>query len=68
MTKSKFIAFEKVRRSGLTNMYDINQVKFIAVSKYGQILTNKDCFDIMLNYDKYFRKYIADKTIWKNEQ
>jgi len=65
MTKAKFLAFEKVRRSGLTNMHDINQVKFIAASKYGQILTNKDCFNCMLSYDKYFRKYLEDKTIWK---
>jgi hypothetical protein len=57
MTKAKFIAFEKVRKGGLTNMYDINQVRFISASKYGQILTNKDCFDIMLNYDKYKIKY-----------
>lgn len=44
MTKAKFIAFEKVRKSGLTNMYDINKVRLIAVAKYGQILTKKDCF------------------------
>lgn len=66
MTKAKFIAFEKVRRSGLTNMYDINEVRLIAI-KYGQILSNKDCFDCMLNYDKYFRKYLADKSIWKKQ-
>lgn len=57
MNKKKFLAFEKVRKSGLTNMYDINQVRFISASKFGQILTNKDCFDIMLNYDKYKIKY-----------
>ena len=57
MRKEKFWAFEKVRRSGLTNMYDIDQVKFISASKYGQILSNKDCFDIMLNYEKYKQKY-----------
>ena len=68
MTTAKFIAFEKVRRSGLTNMYDINQVKFMAASKYKQILTNKDCFDCMLNYDKYRRKYLENKTIWKQKQ
>jgi hypothetical protein len=68
MTKAKFIAFEKVRRSGLTNMYDINQVKFISAGKYGQILSDKDCFDCMLNYDKYFRKYLEDKSIWKSKQ
>jgi hypothetical protein len=62
MTKAKFLAFEKVRKSGLTNMYDINQVKFISASKYGQILANKDCFDIMLNYDKYKIKYGGKKN------
>lgn len=61
MTKAKFISFEKVRRSGLTNMYDINKVRLIAI-KYGQMLTNKDCFDIMLNYDKYKQKYEGKKN------
>ncbi|HRZ34000.1 MAG TPA: hypothetical protein P5548_03840 [Candidatus Moranbacteria bacterium] len=56
MTKAKFITFEKVRKSGLTNMYDINAVRLIAI-KYGEMLSNKDCFDIMLNYDKYKIKY-----------
>ena len=57
ITKSKFQTYEKVRKSGLTNMYDINEIRFIAVSKYGQELTKKDCFDIMLHYDKYKEKY-----------
>lgn len=57
MNKKKFLAFEKVRLSGLTNMYDINEVRFIALAKFKQELTKKDCFDIMLNYDKYKIKY-----------
>ncbi len=61
MRKEKFLVFEKVRRSGLTNMLDINEVRFIAVSKYGQALTKKDCFDIILNYDKYKKKYGSKK-------
>lgn len=67
MTKAKFIAFEKVRKSGLTNMYDINQVQFIALAKFKQEFTKKDCFEIMLNYDKYRRKYLEDKSIWKKQ-
>ena len=67
MTKAKFLAFEKVRKSGLTNMYDINEVRFIALAKFKQELTKKDCFDCMLNYDKYFRKYLAEKSIWKKQ-
>lgn len=57
ITRAKFQVFEKIRKSGLTNMYDINEVRFIAISKYGQELTKKDCFDIMLHYDKYKQKY-----------
>ena len=57
MKKEKFVAFEKVRESGLTNMFDINEVRFIAVAKFGQILSHEECFDIMLNYDKYKVKY-----------
>lgn len=67
MTKAKFIAFEKVRRSGLTNMLDINEVRFIAASKFGEILTKEDCFDCLLKYDKYVRKYLVDKSIWKKQ-
>lgn len=57
ITKSKFHAWEKVRKSGLTNMLDINEIRFIAVSKFKQKLAKKDCFDIMLHYDKYKKKY-----------
>jgi hypothetical protein len=57
MTKAKFIAFEEVRLSGLTNMFDIKAVQAGAL-KYGQTLSNSDCFKIMLNYDKYFKKYL----------
>lgn len=67
MTKAKFLIFEKVRLSGLTNMYSVDDVRLISI-KYGEMLSVKDCFEIMLNYDKYFRKYLADKSIWKKEQ
>ncbi|MDP1815217.1 MAG: hypothetical protein Q8K92_12275 [Leadbetterella sp.] len=66
MTKAKFIAFEKVRRSGLTNMFDINEVRLIS-AKYGLMLSQKDCFDIMLNYDKYALKYLA-KLKWNQRK
>lgn len=67
MIKNKFIAFERVRRSGLTNTFDLNEVRYMAM-KNGQMLSKKGCFDIMLNYDKYFRKYLEDKSIWKKER
>jgi hypothetical protein len=57
MKKEKFVAYEKVKESGLTNMLDINEVRFIAASKYGQILSHEDCFSAMLHYDKYKAEY-----------
>jgi len=62
MRKEKFLAFEKVRLSGLTNMHDVNEVRFIALAKFKRELTKKDCFDIMLNYDKYIQKYGGKKN------
>ena len=56
MTKQKFLAYEKVRESGLTNMFDVNEVILLAKS-YSQKLTKPDCFEIMLNYLKYKKKY-----------
>lgn len=66
MTKARFIIFEKVRRSGLTNMYNVDEVRLVS-AKYGEMLSVKDCFEIMLNYDKYRRKYLEDKSIWKKQ-
>ena len=62
MTKAKFIAFEKVRKSGLANMYDINEIIFISLAKFKQKLTKKDCFDIIVNYDKYKQKHGGKKN------
>jgi hypothetical protein len=56
ISKKKFQVFEKVKKSGLAKMYDIDSVRLVAI-KYGQILTNKDCFDLILNYDKLKEKY-----------
>jgi len=63
MTKSKFIAFEKARISGLARIHDINEIIFVGI-KYGQKLSKKDCIDCLMNYDKYVRKYLVDKSIW----
>jgi hypothetical protein len=67
MTKAKFVAFEKVRRSGLARIHDINEVIFVGF-KYGQILSKEECIDCLMNYDKYVQKYLIDKRIWKRKQ
>lgn len=56
MTKAKFIAFEKVRKSGLANIYNIDEVRLVS-AKYGKVLSIKDCIEIMFNYEKYRKKY-----------
>lgn len=56
MTKQKFLAYEKIRQSGLTNMYDVNVIITLA-SESGKKLTKEDCIKIMLNYDKYRKRY-----------
>ncbi len=56
INKDKFQAYEKVRKSGKTNMMDINMVILLA-ERYGQKLTKEDCFKIILNYDKYEKQY-----------
>jgi len=47
MNKEKFEAYEAVRESGVTNMFNVKLV--------GQLsgLSKEECFDIMDNYDVY---------------
>jgi len=58
ITKEKFIAYEKVRQSGLTNMFDVNKVIDLAILICGVELEKEEVLDIMKNYTKYFEKYI----------
>jgi len=51
ITKRKFEAYEAVRVSGITNMFDTR-----VVSKYSD-LTREECVDIIKNYGKYIKKY-----------
>ena len=52
MTKNKFNQYESIRRSGITNMFDVGRV--IALSKD---LTREEVIDIMNNYDSYEKKF-----------
>jgi hypothetical protein len=56
ITKEKFIAYVKVQHSGITNMYAVNKV--VKLSK--NVLTEKDCFEIMRGYAYYKDKYMPD--------
>lgn len=55
MTKEKFICYENIRKSGVTNMFDVNKV----IELSGDILDKKDILDIMKNYKKYYNEFIS---------
>ena len=53
ITKEKFQAYEGVRSSGLTNMFDIKAVMALSCAQ----LTKEDCLEIMKNYSKLNKQY-----------
>lgn len=54
--REKFIAYENVRKSGVTNMFDVK-----AVCYYAEVeLTRADCIYIMQNYAELYEKYIGN--------
>src|SRR5438046_6344377 len=56
ITKEQFLAYEKVRRSGKTNMFAVNKVIALA----GEKLTKLDCLEIMKNYSLYREVYLKE--------
>lgn len=51
ITKEKMQAYEKVRSSGVTNMYAVEVVMQLSG------LEKEECLDIMKNYNKYMKQY-----------
>lgn len=62
MTKEKFLAFEKIRQAGVTNMNDIEQVITLAADAYDVDLTGQDCKNIMANYSKYKQMFLMGEN------
>jgi hypothetical protein len=56
--ESKFLAYEKVRRGGKTNMFDVRRVINLAKAR----LTEDDCFYIMKHYAELAKKYLELKV------
>lgn len=57
MTKKKFKAYLTVRESGITNMFDLPEVKQLARKLANTELTSEEIFDAMSNFAKYSRMY-----------
>ena len=55
ITKDDIQAYEDVRQSGVTNMFDVGRV--VAISG----LTREQCMEIMKNYDLYMTKYKIER-------
>jgi len=52
ITKDKFMSYEKVKLSGVTNMFMVSQVMSLSG------LTKEECFFIMKNYSKLAEQYL----------
>lgn len=55
VSENKFLAYEEVRKSGKTNMFDISNV----IGLSGGILSKEDCLEIMKNYSELKDEYLA---------
>ena len=54
MNKDKFLVYENIRQSGLTNMFAINMVIELSCDN----LTKEDCLNIMENYHVYSKRWL----------
>jgi len=52
ITKEQFLAYEKVKESGKTNMFDVGKVKELSGLKREKII------DIMTGYEKLCQMYL----------
>lgn len=57
ITEEKFGAFNKVRESGVTNMFDTKMVIYHAVQLANVLLTKEDVIDIYRNYSTYLKQF-----------
>lgn len=55
--KKKFLTYESIRKSGITNMFNVT---FVCELSNG-VLSRQDCFYIMKNYSELLEKYLGGK-------
>jgi hypothetical protein len=60
MTKEKFLAYKEAKEDGMLEEHIEAVVQHIFLQSR-QLLTHKDCFNIILNYDEYDKKYGSEK-------
>ena len=55
ITKSQFMSYERVRKSGATNMFNLTVVQSLSN------LTKEQILEIMENFDELRSKYLKEK-------
>lgn len=61
ISRGKFLAYETIRASGVTNMWDVRAVIRLADATSDFGLTEGDCLDIMRHYDRYAKRYLTGR-------
>ena len=62
VSKEKFVAYLKVQKSGLTNMFDVPQVRVLAKEICDVELTKEEHIYIIGHYRELKKEYLED---WK---
>lgn len=69
ITLEKFLAYEMVRQSGMTNMFDLKTVSMLAKELEDTELSRVEVMNIMAHYDEYkdiFNKHDEEDTLFEN--
>jgi len=62
ITEQQFLAYERVRRSGETNMFDIPAVITLADQMESVELDREECLYIMKNYSSLKQQYMGGQN------
>jgi len=62
ISKEQFMAYEGVRESGATNMFEVNMVIKLAFEVYGVALKREDVMEIMARYCALHDKFISGEN------
>jgi len=54
ITKEQFLTYERIRQSGVTNMFDVRAVRSLS----GGVLSDDNCFEIMKNFSSLKEMYL----------
>ena len=57
ITQETFYAYETIRQSGVTNMFDVRMVVKIATEQLGVAMTEKQVIEIMKRYKQLSKTY-----------